>query len=78
MDATRRRKLEHLERELSRLDAAEQRALAVLDRVGYSFRSVAQARKWLEAERTMQCLTVDQVIQQYIDGGARARKRRVA
>ncbi len=68
MQADRRNKLSILERGVSAVAAAEQRALADLHRAGWQFRTIEQARAWLKAERTIQAMTTEQVIENYING----------
>lgn len=66
MNADRRRKLAALEREIGNLDGAEKRVLSNLRAAGYSFRTTAQARQWLAAERTMRTLTADQMVEHLV------------
>lgn len=68
----RRNRLAILEREIAYVSAAEVRALADLNRAGFNFRTIGQARSWLKAETTMQRLTTDEVIHQYLTKETRA------
>ncbi|MFF1633951.1 hypothetical protein [Leifsonia sp. NPDC058248] len=75
MNAERRRKLEVLEREIGNLDGTERRVLANLRAAGYSFRTTAQARQWLAAERTLQTRTADHLVEVIISARPPARRR---
>lgn len=61
MNAVARNKLSHLERILASHAAMEKKMLADLRRVGFKFRTVAQAYQTLQAQRTLHMFTEEQL-----------------